>query len=507
MSWASWASWDHTLFGPVAGKLLVRNEAPPELLRVGIELEVGVRCPLVPNVVKRLHGSPQGAACRQHAAFLHQNRRGGRRPEAKIQVGKPRVPVLGTGAGSAARHHGHVARCPTGRRRRPHGRAPGPANMERGACSTPSPDVVVAGAGGAHGRARQRGGAPPAAPDHPRQDALRDGNADRGPWLVSFALWANVLQYLDDEGTDGGGSAGRGPAPVGSSWAGCGVGGTSSSRRPTVQPLRNPPQDEAIVRAQKGRPRAQDVWAALPPVIDDRWRERLGGRPSTGWSGRSGRSSTGCPSNRRPIFPSSIPPRAASRGAPSPCAHDGGGRPARRHAVPAPQRRAAGLHGRVRVRLADLPAHQRQHPARSSTDSGTRVSDLPPASPASRGKPTPCASDGWNATAASSADRTRRRAGARSSDSRRRVRRRSRTAQRTLGDTEEAWRTTYGSRHVDELRAALEDVVGDGTLASSPLAAGPCAPPRQLASPGPARPRHCPHHPMVLHRGGYPDGS
>ena len=35
-----------------------------------------------------------------------------------------------------------------------------------------------------------------------------------GPWLVSFALWANVLQYLDEDGTTVADSA-PGPAPTG----------------------------------------------------------------------------------------------------------------------------------------------------------------------------------------------------------------------------------------------------------------------------------------------------
>ena len=60
---------------------------------------------------------------------------------------------------------------------------------------------------------------------------------------------------------------------------------------------------------------------------------------------------------------------------------------------------------------------------------------------------------------------------------------------------------------VDDLRAALEPLVGDGTLASSPLVRGLEPYPdnwRAAVAPAPAT---LPHYPMVLHRGGYPDGS
>ncbi len=43
---------------------------------------------------------------------------------------------------------------------------------------------------------------------------------------------------------------------------------------------------------------------------------------------------------------------------------------------------------------------------------------------------------------------------------------------RLLDSTEARWRDTYGGRSVGRLVAALAPIVGDGTLASSPLAAG-----------------------------------
>ena len=64
------------------------------------------------------------------------------------------------------------------------------------------------------------------------------------------------------------------------------------------------------------------------------------------------------------------------------------------------------------------------------------------------------------------------------------------------------------SSHTDDvaLRAAIEPIVGDLDLATSPLAAAIAPPPsgwRANARP----PETLPHHPVVSHRGGYPDGS
>ena len=59
---------------------------------------------------------------------------------------------------------------------------------------------------------------------------------------------------------------------------------------------------------------------------------------------------------------------------------------------------------------------------------------------------------------------------------------------------------------VERLAAALAWIVGDGTLTSSPLAAG-LEPPEGSWRASVRRPATLPHYPMVLHRGGYPDGS
>ncbi|HZO76416.1 MAG TPA: hypothetical protein VFB39_00125 [Solirubrobacteraceae bacterium] len=77
-----------------------------------------------------------------------------------------------------------------------------------------------------------------------------------------------------------------------------------------------------------------------------------------------------------------------------------------------------------------------------------------------------------------------------------------RRIERTVG----AWEQTYGRTAVAELHGALLTMAGDGTRDGSPLFAG-LEPPangwRAQLSP----PRLLPWHPLILHRGGYPDGS
>lgn len=73
---------------------------------------------------------------------------------------------------------------------------------------------------------------------------------------------------------------------------------------------------------------------------------------------------------------------------------------------------------------------------------------------------------------------------------------------RTLDD----WRSRFGADLVAELGAALEPIVGDGTRAGSPLFAGLGRHELGWRAKAP-RPERLPWFPMVLHRGGYPDGS
>jgi DNA-binding MarR family transcriptional regulator len=68
------------------------------------------------------------------------------------------------------------------------------------------------------------------------------------------------------------------------------------------------------------------------------------------------------------------------------------------------------------------------------------------------------------------------------------------------------WQQRYGTDVTPELTSALVPIVGDGTRSRSPLFAG--IEPRPEGWRARVRPpRLLPWYPMVLHRGGYPDGS
>jgi hypothetical protein len=77
---------------------------------------------------------------------------------------------------------------------------------------------------------------------------------------------------------------------------------------------------------------------------------------------------------------------------------------------------------------------------------------------------------------------------------------------RLLTRIESSWAERYGGKSVENLGEALDRIAGDGTAHGSPLYRG--------LQPHPAgwrarvgRPAMLPHYPMVLHRGGFPDGS
>lgn len=75
-----------------------------------------------------------------------------------------------------------------------------------------------------------------------------------------------------------------------------------------------------------------------------------------------------------------------------------------------------------------------------------------------------------------------------------------------LGIVEERWKTRTGTQPVSTLRTALEALAGDGTASGCPLFEGLKPYLEGWRAKVPAR-ATLPHFPMVLHRGGFPDGS
>ena len=71
---------------------------------------------------------------------------------------------------------------------------------------------------------------------------------------------------------------------------------------------------------------------------------------------------------------------------------------------------------------------------------------------------------------------------------------------------EERWRERFGKATIQNLRDALAQLVGDSTADRSPLFRGLEPYPAGWRASIP-KPTGLPHYPMVLHRGGFPDGS
>jgi hypothetical protein len=71
---------------------------------------------------------------------------------------------------------------------------------------------------------------------------------------------------------------------------------------------------------------------------------------------------------------------------------------------------------------------------------------------------------------------------------------------------EERWRARFGSEAIRSLRESLEQLAGERTAQFSPLFRGLKPYPNGWRASIPSAER-LPHYPMVLHRGGFPDGS
>ncbi|HEX4258836.1 MAG TPA: hypothetical protein VH089_27360 [Streptosporangiaceae bacterium] len=94
----------------------------------------------------------------------------------------------------------------------------------------------------------------------------------RGPWLVSMVMWFNCMQHVSDEPMLVSELQQR--ARTGTNLDGMRRWGYVSLESETGDPKRKP-RDLTIRATQRGR-QAQQVWRPLAAEIEDRWRERFG---------------------------------------------------------------------------------------------------------------------------------------------------------------------------------------------------------------------------------------
>jgi methyltransferase (TIGR00027 family) len=325
-----------------------------------------------------------------------------------------------------------------------------------------------------------------------------------GPWLTSLAMFENCLRFVTDQ-----------PITVGEleilartgtnldgmrRWGYITIDGTSKKTRKTR------PGPGAVLRATARGLRARETWLPLPGLIEQRWRERYGAEPI----GRLRHRLEDIAAQIDPGLPDTLPilgHTLVSRG-PDPALPPRPGEPGEPGVTALP---LSALLSRVLLAFAlDYERESEQSLAiganllRVLGPGPTRLRDLPPLTGLSkeavawamgallRGRlaveePDPAASRGRIA----------------------RLTERGRRAQRLhlelLGTVEDRWRERFGRDTLGALRECLE-ALATGTEGQPPLfrALEPYPDNWRAAVPSP---RTLPYYPMVLHRGGYPDGS
>ena len=312
-----------------------------------------------------------------------------------------------------------------------------------------------------------------------------------GPWLTSYVMWANCLQYVPADGIDAGELArlGRSTPEVHHTM----VAGLHRWGYVSVQGN----DRKGVVRTTANGARAQQVWTPLVAEIEHRWEDRFGAAAIDA---------------RRDALRAVERDRGADLPEFLPIARYGPGlvvellaerdvddtagtgplltsmaRVLLAHTIDVESSKEATVSlpvaaNLLRVLDVEAPVLERDLPKRSGTSKEGHASML-----------TGFAKRGLIERIAKPKSVKLTPRGA--------------TARDGVAAAQQAVERAWGSSTVDAIRAALEPIVGDGTLPGSPLSA--CivpAPPGTWRATAPI-PDTLPHHPMVLHRGGYPDGS
>jgi methyltransferase (TIGR00027 family) len=328
------------------------------------------------------------------------------------------------------------------------------------------------------------------------------GAGGDGPWLTSLAMFENCLRFVTDQ-----------PITVGEleilartrtnldgmrRWGYITIDGTSKKIHKTR------PGPGAVLRATARGLRARETWLPLPGVIEQRWQERYGAEPVA----RLRHHLEDLAGHLDPGLPDTLPVlhQALFSPGPDPALPPRPGEPGVT-ALP-----LSALLSRVLLAFAlDYERESEQSLAiganllRVLSPGPTRLRDLPPLTGLSK-----------EAVAWAMGALLRARLAVEEPDpaaSRGRIARlteRGRRAQRLhlelLGTVEDRWRERFGRDTLGALRECLEALATGAEGQPPPLfqALEPYPDNWRAAVPSP---RTLPYYPMVLHRGGYPDGS
>jgi len=328
-------------------------------------------------------------------------------------------------------------------------------------------------------------------------------------WMTSLAMWFNCLRWLDGgEELTVAELQHRARMPTNLDgmrrWGYITIDDVGRVKRGDTRP--KPTQRSALAATRRGRA-AADVWRPLPAAIEARWHDRFG----AGAVDRL-RDALGAVLAGADVALPEFMPIGSVYGVgiddPDPAAAEGGGDGdiAGTPALITLLSRALLLFALDYERGAKLSLVVHLNGLRVLDGEGVALSELPRLTGVSKEAiamtlkqlerlgcvelvPAPGGGRGKHARLTAQLGVKARAAGAR-------------RLQRVLDD----WRERFGNDAVSELQSALEPIVGDGTRAGSPLFEGLEPYPDGWRAQVPP-PELLPWFPMVLHRGGYPDGS
>ena len=329
-----------------------------------------------------------------------------------------------------------------------------------------------------------------------------------GPWLVSMAMWWTCMRFVGEDGIAVAELTRR--ARTGTNLPGMLRWGYISVEPDPADPRPKPPRSDRVIHATRAGRQAQGVWRPLTGVMEARWAARFGADGIASLR----ESLQVIAAQLDPALPDCLPilgyglfsaPGDGPRPTPEPRPGPGPG------PAPEPVPPSGDLPALLsRVLLAFAVEFERESPLslaicadvlRVLDQDGVRVRDLPGLSGVSR--------EAISMAMGVLGKRGLAVTGPAPDGGRWRVARltpKGRYAQNKyrerLDAVENRWQARFGGQAADALRAALEQLTEDHAR----LAAGLESPPGGWRA-SLRRPVTLPHYPMMLHRGGFPDGS
>ncbi|HEV2639818.1 MAG TPA: hypothetical protein VGX23_32095 [Actinocrinis sp.] len=339
-------------------------------------------------------------------------------------------------------------------------------------------------------------------------------NAHRGPWLTSMAMWGNCMRFLDDSGMHVRDLEDL--ALTKTNLDGMRRWGYIKLSADPDDKRAKPPNEDLIIRPTRAGLAAQEVWRALVGEIDRRWCARFG----RGNVDQLRQALTTMVSHSRRPLPCCLPilgyglwtsnkvlSKQSASSASSEVSISASAKQSSPIDVELPTLLARALLGFAGAyeRGSEVSLAIGANLLRVLNPDGLRVRDLP--------QVTGVAKPGIDMALGLLQKFDIVRAGANPDGSKWKVVQLTplgidvkQAHHERLAYVEQQARVRLGEAAVDALRNALEPLVGDPTGQRSPLYGG-LAPYPDGWRARLREPNTLPHFPMVLHRGGYPDGS